>query len=152
MASKKEDQLIEKFGGFIEKNGGLPRIAGRIFGYLLICDPPEQTAGQVIERLSIAKSSFSTMIRLLLATNLIEETSKPGERARYYKLKEQAYEDMLLKQLQSFSSIRVLFHEAKVLLKNKDSSVKKRVYEIDRLYGFLEEEMPLLIDKWNKKN
>ena len=148
---QKQDELIEKFGFFIEQNGGFPRIAGKIFGYLLICDPPEQTAKQIITKLNIAKSSFSSMINLLLKTQLIEETIKSGERSRYYRIQDGAWENMLLKQLECLTDIRILFNEGKELLKDKDDSVKKRINEIDKLYEFLEQEMPTLITKWKNK-
>ena len=36
----------ERMGDFFERMGQ-PRIAGRLFGYLLICRPPEQNAAQL---------------------------------------------------------------------------------------------------------
>ena len=52
MDLQKENQFIEKFGLFFEKSGRIPRIGGKMFAYLLICIPEEQTAGQIIKRYS----------------------------------------------------------------------------------------------------
>ena len=76
-----EQQFTEDFGLFFE-HLGVPRMAGRILAWLLICDPPEQTMQDLVDALGASKSSISTMTRLLMNFGLIERLSLPGERAR----------------------------------------------------------------------
>ncbi len=60
---------------------GFPRMAGRILGWLLICDPPEQSAGQLAGVLQASKGSLSTMTRLLIQMGLVERVGLPGSAA-----------------------------------------------------------------------
>ncbi|WP_424358580.1 GbsR/MarR family transcriptional regulator [Methanocella sp. MCL-LM] len=143
-----EDEFIEKMGLFFEKSSRFPRIAGKIFAFLLISDPPEQTAGQICERLLIAKSSVSTMMSLLVRGHVVEELTRPGERPVYYRLKKGGWEEMFLLKLQSMTAIRSLLKEGKVVLDGKDPELAARIEDLDGLYAFLEAEIPVLIEKW----
>jgi DNA-binding transcriptional regulator GbsR (MarR family) len=78
-----ELHYVEEFGLFWEQMG-LPRMTGRILGWLLICDPPEQTMTDLTEVLQASKSSISTGTRMLIQFGFIERISLPGERKDYY--------------------------------------------------------------------
>lgn len=68
----------ERIAVFYEKAGGIPRMAGRIMGWLLICDPPQQNAAELGQVLSASKGSISTMTRWLLQIGLINKTAVPA--------------------------------------------------------------------------
>ncbi len=59
---------------------GLPLIAARILGWLLVCDPAEQTAGQIATAIGASKGSLSTNLRLLHQMRLVTRVTRPGER------------------------------------------------------------------------
>lgn len=143
-----EDTFIEKFGLYFEGYTLYPRIAGRIFGYLLICEPPHQTAKQLAVRLRIAKSSVSSMMRLLMQSRLVEQVSILGERPRYYKMREGGWGEMFLRRLQGLSAVRQLLSEGLELMKNKDPALRERIKELDGLYEFFENEIPSLSRRW----
>lgn len=67
------------------EESGLPRIAGRILGLLLVCDPPHRSAQELADQLGASKASISTMTRLLLSGVILEKVGLPGERATYYR-------------------------------------------------------------------
>src|SRR5438445_13508540 len=65
---------------------GLPRMAGRILGLLLVCEPPERTAAELARELHASAGSISTMTRLLERAQLIERVSRAGERADRFRI------------------------------------------------------------------
>src|SRR5437762_2128546 len=73
-------QLVEEIGLWFERSG-VPRMAGRVLGWLLLCDPAEQTMQQLADHLDASMGSISTMLRLLGQLGLIEKSSIPGERS-----------------------------------------------------------------------
>ena len=77
-------QFLEDFALHMEHHG-LPRMAGRILAWLLICDPPEQSMPDLVEVLQASKSSVSTMTRHLIQFGMIERVSLPGERRDFYR-------------------------------------------------------------------
>jgi len=147
-----EIQFIEKYGLFFEKNSSFPRIAGKIFGYLLICNPPEQTQQQIAESLNIAKGSASTIIKLLVQTQILEEFTKPNIRPKYYRIRQGGWEKLFLTKLQHLSVVRTLLGEGRNLLSKKPKELVKRIDDLDNLYDFFEKELQILISKWNKLN
>lgn len=148
VSNKAEDDFIENFGLFLEKHNMFPRIAGKIYGYLLVCDPPHQSANELIDRLHITKSSVFSMLRLLLKLKLIEVVSVPGERSLHYKVKERGWENIFLENLQALSAGRTLLGKGLSLLENRDDKLQNRIQELNELYAFFEKEMPPLIERW----
>lgn len=67
--------------GLLWESMGAPRMSGRIVGWLLVCEPAAQTAGQIAEALSASKGSISTNSRALIRMGLIEKVAVPGERS-----------------------------------------------------------------------
>jgi DNA-binding transcriptional regulator GbsR (MarR family) len=69
--SPSEAEFINRMGLFFEMLGG-PRTMGRLYGWLLICDPPQQSLTQLADLLSVSKASVSTVARLLQDAGMIE--------------------------------------------------------------------------------
>jgi DNA-binding transcriptional regulator GbsR (MarR family) len=69
--SPSEAEFINRMGLFFEMLGGA-RTMGRLYGWLLICDPPQQSLTQLADLLSVSKASVSTVARLLQDAGMIE--------------------------------------------------------------------------------
>jgi DNA-binding transcriptional regulator GbsR (MarR family) len=69
--SPEEAEFVDRLGLFMEMLGG-PRTMGRIYGWLLICDPPQQSLTELAEALSVSKASVSTVARQLSDGGMIE--------------------------------------------------------------------------------
>jgi DNA-binding transcriptional regulator GbsR (MarR family) len=65
------ERFIEELGMQFELEAAAPRMLGRVLGWLLVCDPPEQSAAELAERLQASKGSISTATRLLLRMGMI---------------------------------------------------------------------------------
>lgn len=142
-------QFTEEMGIFFEKTG-FPRMAGRIWGWLLVCDPPEQTAGQIAEALQASRGSISTMTRLLRVWG-VERVGVPGKRGGYYRIKPGSFVKLLHTEAGIFSEIRSLAERGLEALKNEPSRVRERLMEGRDLFAFVEKEYPRLIEKWRQQ-
>lgn len=69
--SPDEAEFVNRMGLFFEMLGG-PRTMGRLYGWLVICDPPQQSLTQLADVLSVSKASVSTVARLLQDAGMIE--------------------------------------------------------------------------------
>ncbi len=78
------EKFIEEVGLAAEADG-LPRIAGRLFGHLLL-SPDPCTLDEIAEALSVSKGSVSTDARLLLRHGWLRRTSRAGDRKDYYEM------------------------------------------------------------------
>ena len=79
----KEKQFVEEVGILFEQTG-MPRMAGRILGWLSVSDSPHQTTSDLAEALMASKGSISTMTRFLIRIGLIERISPLGQRRDYF--------------------------------------------------------------------
>ena len=50
-------EWVEQVAMFCADEYGVPPIAGRILGWLMICDPPEQSAGEIAEAIGASRAS-----------------------------------------------------------------------------------------------
>src|SRR5512140_138704 len=146
-----EDKLhyIEEYGVCMETSG-LPRMAGRIVGLLLICTPPHQAADQIARVLDASKGTVSTMTRLLMQLGLIEKLGLPGERRDYFRLRQDLWEQMLALQLAEISQMRELAERGLALLDGASPSEMERLREMYELHAFFEKEMPGLLERYKK--
>lgn len=87
------DRFIDRMGDHLEAEG-LPRIAGRIFG-LMILAPDPVSFGDLALRLGVSRASISTNARLVEAMGLIERISIPGERQDFFRLSDAPYVRMM---------------------------------------------------------
>jgi DNA-binding transcriptional regulator GbsR (MarR family) len=86
---------------FIEQLGlnaqadGLPRIAGRMMGYLLV-NGEACSLSALADELQVSRGSISTNARLLASQGMIERVAVAGERQDYYQIVDEPYKAMLL--------------------------------------------------------
>jgi DNA-binding transcriptional regulator GbsR (MarR family) len=69
--SPEEAEFVDRMGLFFELSGG-SRTMGRVYGWLLICDPPQQSLTQLADKLSVSKASVSTVARQLQEAGMVE--------------------------------------------------------------------------------
>ena len=136
---------VEEWGLLFE-GSGLPRMAGRILGSLLICEPEHQSAAELVESLSASKGSISTVTRLLERFELIERVSLPGDRVTRFRVKPEAFTALMGQKLQAVSVWKNLARRGLELTGRGNARLK----EIDEFYGFLEREFPPLLARWKK--
>lgn len=80
--SPNEEDFVERLGRHFEDDG-VPRIGGRLYGFLLLQDEP-QSLDQIADALSVSKASVSTNARLLVHWGLVERVTRPGDRRDFY--------------------------------------------------------------------
>jgi DNA-binding MarR family transcriptional regulator len=56
---------------------------GRVYGWLMICDPPQQSLTELATTLSVSKASVSTVARQLQAAAMIERLPSASRQHRY---------------------------------------------------------------------
>ncbi len=146
----KQAYFAEEVGLRFE-SAGLPRMAGRIFGWLLVSDPAWQSLNELAEVLQASKGSISTMTRLLIQVGLIERTSLPGERRDYFQIKPNAWTQMSQQRLAQITSFRELAERGLSLMANDPPHLQSRLQEMRDIHVFWEQELPLVNERWEQK-
>ena len=77
-----EAEFVDRVGLFMEMLGAT-RTMGRVYGWLLICDPPQQSLSELTDALSVSKASVSTVARQLHDSGMIERLPSPTRQHHY---------------------------------------------------------------------
>lgn len=136
---------IEEVALFFE-GSGLPRIAGRILGVLLVCDPPHRTAAQLTSELGASKASVSQMTRLLVQTGLIERFAVRGERASHFRVRDDGFESLFAQEITTLTAFGPIAERGIGLLGGGARATRLR--QLRAFFRFFEEAMPELLDRW----
>ena len=146
-----EQHFVEDVGIAFEQTG-LPRTAGRIFGWLLISDPPYQSTSELAEALMASRGSISTTTRLLIQIGLIERISLPGVRHDYFHLRPDAWQHIIKHGLgDEIKMFRQLAEHGLELLADRNPVTRKGLEEMRDVYTFFEREFPALVERWEQE-
>ena len=138
--------------GIVFEHTGLPRMAGRIFGWLLISDPPHQSTDELAEALLASKGSISTSTRFLIQMGLVERYVIPGVRHDHFRLRQDALQWIVKHGLQDeIRLFRNIAEKGLGLMKDKASVRRQWLEEMHDRYTFLEQEFPALMERYEKQ-
>ena len=146
-------QSSPTIGGFVARMGdffdriGQPRVAGRLFGHLLICDPAEQSAAQLQQAIGASAGSVNTMLRRLQAAGLVERRGEVGGRRLWYKIAPGAFARALAARVPLVTELKEL---AEIGLEAITPGGKRaqRLLEMRDCYAFFEEEFPAVVERY----
>lgn len=150
-----EKRFVEEVG-IVSEQTGLPRMAGRILGWLLISEPPHQSTTQLAEALMASKASISTATRLLIQIGLIERLSMPGVRHDYFRIRSDAWQHMIKRGLEDeIKMFRQLAERGLEVLSEKTLLTRlnqKWLEDMRNVYSFLEREFPILLERLEQEH
>lgn len=135
MKTKHEDtvsEFVERLG-LIAQADGIPRIAGRILGLLVIHGGPFSFA-ELAERLKVSRGSISTNTRLLEHLGIIERVSKAGERQDYFQIRSEPYIELMRGYLGRIHKATEVIAEAQQKLPKDWRDSHKRLAELGAFY------------------
>jgi DNA-binding transcriptional regulator GbsR (MarR family) len=142
-----EAAYVEKIAGLLV-GAGLPRIAGRMWAWLLICDPPQQSAADLAEALHASRGSISSAARLLATAGLVHRTTRRGDRREYFSVPEGAVISVLNSRLPVTVAWRQVADEGLALLADRSPEQRARIQEVRDVYAFMERELPAMLDRF----
>jgi len=141
---------LEKWGMRFEHLGGT-RMMGRVLGWLLICDPPHQTAKEVAKALGVSIGSISITTRGLEQFGMIERIGIPGERSAHFRIAPGVWVRMMRIRLDHLNGMRELAEEGMGLFPGRHRKVTRRLREIRDYCAFMSEEIPPLLEQWERR-
>ncbi|MEX0928604.1 MAG: hypothetical protein WD266_03035 [Balneolales bacterium] len=139
---------IEETGLLLEETG-MTRMAGRIFGYLIICDEDAASFDRIREVLHASKGSISTNLKQLIQVGFIEPISLPRDRKTYYRLSPMNISDIMKARYGIIRKFVDLFIRGREL-KTREDYVSQWLLESSSFYSWLEEQTDDMINRWER--
>jgi DNA-binding transcriptional regulator GbsR (MarR family) len=142
----KTADFIDRMGLALESDG-LPRIAGRIFGLLLVSEDC-RSLDQLASALRVSKSSVSTNARLLEQHGVLERNSRPSDRRDYYRVPPDLFSHTMAQRLQRWERFHEAIGDARNVLPIRSRKVLERLEEYDSAYAFLTQAIREALARW----
>lgn len=142
--------FVERMGLMMEVEG-LPRIAGRIFGFLLVHEGAF-SLDELAERLRVSKASVSTNARMLEQLGVLERTSTPGDRRDFYRMGPDAWERMLRAAQERWEDLRQALTEAAAALPDEMEVGRNRLIRAEQFHLLMIDEVDRLLERWDRRN
>lgn len=151
MSDPTEEELdfVDEVASFFAAEG-MPLISGRVIGWLLISDPPEQSAADLARVLDVSRSSISTAARLLTPSGLVEGVRRRGERQEYLRISADGWGRMLANRYAKTTAFRRITENGLALIDSSDPERRRRLENVTELYRFLESELPAVWERWER--
>jgi len=143
-------QFIEDTGDMIDEHG-LPHMAGRVVGSLLVCVPPHRSLDELAGELQASKGSISMATQLLLRLGMIERISVPGERRHYYRLLPDVWSRLFAQRDDHMEQHRRIARQGLDLLRGEPAEAKARLLEMLVFFDFVVEELPGFTERWQTR-
>jgi DNA-binding transcriptional regulator GbsR (MarR family) len=142
-----EETFVADMGQFLGASGMTP-MAGRMWGWLLICDPPEQTADELATQLHASRGAISGTARMLQTAGLIRRTTRRGDRREYFSVPPGTFDALIIGAGKSFRRFVQLTGQGLELLRHRPPAARERLREVHDAYAFLDREFPALIQRF----
>jgi DNA-binding transcriptional regulator GbsR (MarR family) len=133
----------------LEETDRVPRIAGRIFGVLLL-SPDALSIDELAERLAVSRASISIDARRLERVGLLERVTRKGDRRDYYHLAPNHYSRALELRLAAIRRFLALFADA-TQLKVDSPLVRERIEEAADAHASLYDAISRELARWNAR-
>jgi hypothetical protein len=80
MPPDEELTFADHMGRHYARRYAFPPMAGRVLGYLLVCDPPDQTITELSDALLASRSAITGALEVLERIHAIQRSRAAGER------------------------------------------------------------------------
>jgi DNA-binding transcriptional regulator GbsR (MarR family) len=142
-----ESRFVEEMGQFLSSLGMTP-MSGRMWGWLLICDPAEQTAADIATALQASRGAISGTARLLATSGLIHRATKPGDRREYFSAPPEGLDLMLGSASAIYRQMRAIAERGLASIADRPPESRARLQEFHDVMAFVEREVPRVIAEY----
>lgn len=147
VATDAELAYVDRVGRYFARQHNVPPASGRVCGWLLICEPPEQSAAEIAEALGLSRSAVGSAVAMLENWAVVQRRRPPGERADKIAVHAAFGEAGLVSEAE-YVALRAVAVDGLELLGDASPSRRARLLEVLAFTDFLIERLPALADEW----
>ncbi len=151
MVEPTADQRFAEEMGQIFDRWSLPRMAGRVWGILLVSDEPALSAQDLVTRLHASAGSISAATRYLLDHRLIERVRLPGERRDFFRFDPSATYAMFQQRIDATAAMHRVFEVAEPRFADR-TVAQERLSQLHDFYEWMEMQLRALMKEWRQQH
>ena len=144
--------MTDEEAGFVEAMGqymggyGLTPVAGRLWAWLLICDPPAQTAAELAVALKASRGAISGAAASLASAGMIRRARRRGDRREYFSAPPGTFDAVLRSAGTAYGRLLAIVSDGLAAGDGRNGN-RERLQEVHDAVAFLARELPTLIDR-----
>lgn len=146
--SAEELEFVDRMGLWFEKFGG-PRTMGRIYAWLVICDPPHQSLTEMAQALGASKASISTVVRQLQEAGMVERFPVANRR-HHYRVAPGGFTHVLRVQTAHAAGAVETVELGLTAVAPGRREQRERLEDMRDFFGFMADETENLIRQWEE--
>ena len=142
-------RYVERFALVLTETG-LPRMAARVFAYVLADDAERYTASELSEGLGVSPAAISGAVRYLTQVGLVAREREPGARSDVYRVfDDDVWGTIFRRRLPLLDRYEQAAAEGVELLP-ADSPAGRRMRETREFFAFIRDEEEKLFERWDE--
>jgi DNA-binding transcriptional regulator GbsR (MarR family) len=146
--TEEQSEFVEAMGRFLGATGMTP-MAGRVWGWLLICEPPEQTAEQLAAALGASRGSISGTARILVTAGFIDRTTRRGDRREWFSVHPGALTALVDGAAGVYRRFREIAELGVRSVMDRPPESRARIEEVRDVTRFIEAEFPAVLARFH---
>jgi hypothetical protein len=150
MPSDGEITFADRTGRFYARRYGMAPMVGRLVGYLVVCDPREQSISGLAEALLASRSAIAGAVNTLETLGLIRRSRAAGERMDRVSIDMSSSHAMGF-DISEYQEHGELAREGLQLLGDVPPERQERLLEWAAFSDFLVERLPQLEKDWKER-
>ncbi len=127
---------------------GMPRMPARVWAWLLICDPPDQTADDLVESLHSSRGAISGAAGYLATLGLIRRGRRRAERRERFSVPPGGVRRLIARMGTVLTQGREVADEGLALMAGRPPATRVRLEEFRDVYAYYEREWPAVVDRY----
>ena len=143
-------KYVEEFASFMTRTG-LAWMPGRVMAWLLVCQPPQQTAAQIADALGASRGAISGAVNLLTTSRLIERVRFRGDRKDYFRIPADAWTVRFRHGVELTRELGQLARRGLSALPDKSEENAYRLNELAEFTEFSEQETVDMLKRWEQQ-
>jgi DNA-binding transcriptional regulator GbsR (MarR family) len=147
MPRDEEITFADHVGRFYARRYAFPPMVGRVLGYLLVCEPPEQSIAELSEALLASRSAITGALEVLERLHAIHRSRAAGERMDRVRLDFSSAEARGF-DITEYEELGELAREGLEVLKDAPAERKADALEMAAFADFLVEQTRRMQQEW----
>jgi DNA-binding transcriptional ArsR family regulator len=135
---------------FFASMAGWPPITGRVLGWLMVCDPAEQSAADIVAATGASRASLTSTMRMLTAAGMVRRLTRAGGRTTYYRVDDTAWSEVLRQRFQLVAAFSKITGEGMEML-GADSPRSARVRAAHDIFRWFDQEIEPLWRRYEEE-
>jgi DNA-binding transcriptional regulator GbsR (MarR family) len=143
-------RAVERFAQTLEMSG-MPRMAARVFAYVLAEDSDRYTAAELAEGLRVSPAAISGAVRYLVDARLLFREREPGMRGDLFRVyDDDVWSAIMAARVPVLDQFVAGIDEA-IRLVGADGPGGHRLVETREFFRFMQQQMGLMMERWRRE-